>query len=220
MIEDIAKIADILPNLMMEMLAALVCGGLIGLERGVRNKVAGLRENILICLGVVLFVNLNDLVGGKDEYTLIIASIVILGVGMISAGIVLKGSGKAGLASAAKLWVVAAIGLIIGLNQWLLGMLVTGLSLLILTLLHSLEKNLVGEPPGMLLKLNVRGDSKELRENIKGILEKYRVNVTGFHVEPAPFGVKLTVQGSSEPEDIRPLIGQIWTLADVTEVEH
>ncbi len=220
MIENIAKIADLLPSLLIGMLAAVVCGGLIGLERGVRDKVAGMRENILVCLGVVLFMKMNNLAGGDEKDAFIMMAVIILGVGMISAGIVFRGNEQTDLTNAAKIWLVAAIGLIIGLDQWLLGMLVTGLALLILTLFHSLGKNLSPESPGMLLKLNVREDSKELRENIKTILDKYHVNIISFRSEPGPFGVRLTVQGSDEPEDVRPLIGQIWTISGVTEVEH
>lgn len=218
--EDLTKLGEILPGFLTELLIAFICGGLIGLERGVRNKVAGLRENILICLGAVLFMNIPNLVSDTEPDPVRIAPFVIIGISIIGAGVVIHGRGRTGLASAVKIWVVAAIGLIIGANQWLLAMLVTGITLLILTLLHSLEKNLVDEARGMMLKLTVREDTTELRAQLEKILEKYHVQVRSFRAESGPFGVRLTLQGSNEPEDMGTMISEIWTIQGITEVEH
>ncbi len=217
---ELVKVGPILPGLLIEMVVAIVCGGLIGLERGTSERVTGLRENILICLGTVLFVDIADMVEGGSGGFIALARFAALGVGVISAGVVIQAQGKAGLAGAAKLWVVAMIGLIIGSGQWLLGMLVTGLILLVLTLLHGIERGLAGRVRGMMLKLTVREDSEPLRRKLRELLEKHGVQVVSFRAEPGPLGMKITLQCSPQPEDVRPLIGSIWTLPGVIEVEH
>lgn len=224
--DNLTLLGEILPELMLEVVAAIICGGLIGLERGLRHKSAGLRDNILICLGAVLFVNVSDLItlqstGGMSLDPGRIAAQVVTGVGFIGAGVIFQSRGAVtGLTTAATIWVVAAIGLIIGVGQYLLGMLLTALTLLVLTVLNGLEKSLAHRPHPLMLRLVVREDQPELRRKLREVIERHKVLSVGFRAEPTVTGVKLTVQGTGEPDDIRLLVGDLWTLPGVMEVEH
>jgi len=226
MFEELTKFGMIVPGFLVELLVAIICGGLIGLERGVHHKAISLRDNILICIGSVMYMNISELIilGSGEEVVSDpgrIAAQIIIGIGLIGAGVIIREREEgAGLTTAATIWVVGAIGLIIGANQWLLGLLITGLILLIMMVLNSIERNLVKQPRPMLLKMIVRHDGSELRQKVSEILEKEGVQIISFHAENAPVGVKLTIQGSNEPRDIRPLIGKLWTIKDVTDVEH
>ena len=99
---------------------AVLAGGAIGLERQVAGKPAGLRTNILICVGSALLMDLSVHVGSVWGGTLVgdpgrMAAQVITGVGFLCAGTIMQSGGNiSGLTSAATIWVVAAIGLAAG----------------------------------------------------------------------------------------------------------
>lgn len=102
-------------DLLWALVVAVLLGGAIGLERELRGKAAGLRTNILICLGATLFTHLSlhiDAVRGDPAR---IAAQVVVGVGFLGAGTILHGRGSVtGLTSAATIWLVAAIGMAVG----------------------------------------------------------------------------------------------------------
>lgn len=102
-------------DLLFALVVAVLLGGAIGLERELRGKAAGLRTNILICLGATLFTHLSlhiDAVRGDPAR---IAAQVVVGVGFLGAGTILHGRGSVtGLTSAATIWLVAAIGMAVG----------------------------------------------------------------------------------------------------------
>src|SRR5690242_8660028 len=102
-------------QLLLQLGLATVCGGWIGLERELSGKPAGLRTNILICVGATLFTSLSVALSlGRGDPARIAAQI-LPGVGFIGAGTILHTRGSvSGLTSAATIWVVAAIGMALG----------------------------------------------------------------------------------------------------------
>jgi putative Mg2+ transporter-C (MgtC) family protein len=101
-------------DLMLQLGLAVVLGGAIGLERELGGKPAGLRTNILICMGSVLYTKLSISLGVAGDHSRVAAQIVT-GVGFIGAGTILHARGAVvGLTSAATIWVVAAIGVALG----------------------------------------------------------------------------------------------------------
>lgn len=99
---------------------AILAGGLIGLEREFRDKAAGFRTNIFICLGATLFTILSIRLGEFNDPARIAANIVV-GIGFIGAGVILRGDQRIiGLTTAATIWVVAALGMAIGAGEYLL----------------------------------------------------------------------------------------------------
>jgi putative Mg2+ transporter-C (MgtC) family protein len=224
--EDITNLGELLPRFLIEIVVAIICGGLIGLERGLRHKAAGLRDYILICLGAVLFMKISELVAlriglGQTGDPGRIAAQVVTGIGFIGAGAIIhRQNDVAGITTAASIWVVAAIGLTIGAGYPLLAMLVTGAVLLTLTLLSGVEKHLKSTPRSLLLRITVREDTTELREKLKTVLESGGVKLEGFRSEPGPTGTKLTIKAPEEPREIRELLANLWTLQGVSEIEH
>ncbi len=103
-------------DLAAKLVIAVLVGGGIGLERELKGKPAGLRTNILICVGSALLMDLSmgiaEAHGGDPGR---IAAQVVTGIGFLGAGTILHTRGHiTGLTSAATIWVVAAIGLTIG----------------------------------------------------------------------------------------------------------
>ena len=98
----------------IKIVLAVVFGGLIGLEREFRDKAAGFRTLIFICLGAAVFTILSSRLAVDKDPTRISASIVT-GVGFIGAGVILRDRGRIiGLTTAAMVWLTAALGMGIG----------------------------------------------------------------------------------------------------------
>jgi putative Mg2+ transporter-C (MgtC) family protein len=120
-------------ELLLELALAVVLGGLIGFEREWKNKPAGLRTNILICMSAVLFTEISYRVGlaGGDPGR--IASQILAGVGFLGAGTILHHKGSvSGLTSAATIWMVTAIGVTLGWGAYVDAIAATALVLVVL----------------------------------------------------------------------------------------
>lgn len=124
------------------LLVAALCGALIGAEREHAHKPAGLRTNMVICVGSCLF-TLSSLLAwkmapGGDPGR--IAAQVVSGVGFLGAGVILKtGFHIVGITTASTIWLVAAIGMVIGFGFPLLGSIVAVATALVLLLVGRLE---------------------------------------------------------------------------------
>ena len=95
---------------------AVLAGGLIGVERQVRGKPVGVRTSILICLGTAIFVGLGVGMGGDQADPTRVLGQVVTGVGFLGAGVILaRGGVVTGVTTAAVIWMLAAIGSLIGL---------------------------------------------------------------------------------------------------------
>ena len=131
--------SDIVPVLL-----AVGCGTVIGLERQLKHKAAGLRTNILICLGAAVFTIISErMAGGQDSITRIAAQIVT-GVGFLGAGAVIQDRGGIhGLTTAATIWLMASIGMACGAKFYGLAILSTILALVVLVGLGHVDKYLL-----------------------------------------------------------------------------
>lgn len=139
---DLAPLAHSLRlDVLVQLLLAVLLGGAIGLERELQGKPAGLRTNILICLGAALFTLLSyHLAGGVPDVSRI-ASQIVTGVGFLGAGSILHARGSiVGLTSAATIWLVAAIGVAVGSHAYVEAVGATLLTLLILAGLVPIER--------------------------------------------------------------------------------
>src|SRR3984893_5688301 len=125
--------------------AALLAGALVGLERSFRGRAAGLRTYALVCLGSALLVAAAEKLGpagGLGDSTRVIQGIVT-GIGFLGAGVIVKeGFSVRGLTPAASIWVISAVGVVIGAGYYLLGALATALTLALLSVLRSIEDRL------------------------------------------------------------------------------
>lgn len=140
-------------TILIRVAAALLLGFAIGLEREMTNKYAGLRTNILVCIGACMFTIisiygfpevtvLGDELGTRD--TARVAAQVVTGIGFIGGGTVLRhGATVFGLTTAATLWVSAAIGMACGAGMFHVAIISTILSILVLVSVRFFEKNIL-----------------------------------------------------------------------------
>jgi putative Mg2+ transporter-C (MgtC) family protein len=125
-----------------KLLAAVIAGAVIGLERETHDKPAGFRTNILICLGAALFtvMSLRMPEGFNSTERTRIAAQIVTGVGFLGAGAIIQFRGNViGLTTAATIWLVASVGMAFGAGHFLLGSVVTILATAVLFGLESFE---------------------------------------------------------------------------------
>ena len=137
------ELYQLIPYLLPKILTATLCGGIIGIEREIKQKAAGIRTNILICVGVTLLTSIGFLI--SEGNTVIdptrIISQIITGIGFLGAGVIMKSDDKiVGVTTAAFIWVISAIGVLIGVGSILTPIVLT-LGLVVISIgLEKVEK--------------------------------------------------------------------------------
>jgi putative Mg2+ transporter-C (MgtC) family protein len=162
---------------------AILLGAAIGLERELAAQLAGLRTHMLVALGSVVVTVAGSLVVTSNPAVL--ATPVITGVGFLGGGAILReGTGVRGLTTAASLWVTAAVGVAVGLKQWLPASAATALAIGILILVRRLEHHTLPNrrPLEIVLTLSCEAKLHDVEERAKEVLHKgrvIRINYTG-----------------------------------------
>jgi len=134
---DWSSILAIAPYNWTDIGIALLCGTIIGLERQLRGKPAGIRTSILIVTGTYLFIATSMSINSEMIDPSRIIGQVITGVGFLGAGVMLSRDGVVvGVTSAATIWVLAAIGVSIGVGH---GLVAVKLSVLVVIILMGID---------------------------------------------------------------------------------
>ena len=124
------------------MALAVVFGAMVGFERELHGKAAGLRTNMLICLGAAVFTIIAREISspGSEEVLSRMTAGIVTGVGFLGAGAIIRDrAGVAGLTTAAGIWVVAAIGIACGSGMYMTAFMAVLFTLIVLWVLHPLE---------------------------------------------------------------------------------
>jgi len=130
---------------MLQILIASLLGGLIGLEREWRGRDAGIRTNMLIAMGACIFTIISikgfPLAGSSAQDTARVAAQVVAGVGFLGAGAFIHTRNQTkGMTTAATIWIVAAIGMAVGVQAYGLAVFASVLTFVILRFLHPISK--------------------------------------------------------------------------------
>lgn len=194
-------------NIVIRIFMAVLIGGFIGYEREMKNRPAGFVTHTLVCVGAcvvsliqvqmvsdtILIINENPVMASalKADIGRIVAQ-VITGVGFLGAGTIVfdKGSVK-GLTTATTLWVVACIGLAIGLGYYKIAM-VSGVSIIfIIIVLKRIEVYLKNKRLLRVLEIGYKSDAIDFIENIVKFLKKQKVQVRDLKfLESEDIGIK------------------------------
>lgn len=155
---------------------AIVCGAVIGVERGKRQKPAGLRTMMLICLGASIFTQAGLLIAGGRADPGRVAAQVVTGVGFLGAGAIIHGRGAVtGFTTAAAIWVVAAIGVILGGGYAIAGVLFTVLVWGTLAAERAIESLLCGPCQWSMARIEFDPSNGCARWLIQEILDDHQV---------------------------------------------
>lgn len=118
---------------LIKIVVSLILGAIIGLEREIRKSPAGLRTVAFVCMGATLFTIASVEFGTAGGDISRIAGQIVVGIGFIGAGVIWQTKNKVhGLTSAASLWVTAAIGIMVGIGEYMVAAITTALVLLLL----------------------------------------------------------------------------------------
>ncbi len=118
-------------NDLYKALIALAAGIVLGLEREMKDKAAGLKTITLITLGSALFAIISYNVGQPNSEATRIASYIVSGIGFLGAGVIFKdGVNVSGLTTASVIWMASAVGMAIGFGEVYLALIFLGVSLL------------------------------------------------------------------------------------------
>ncbi|MDX1567318.1 MAG: MgtC/SapB family protein [Longimicrobiales bacterium] len=153
-------------DLLGRLLLATLLGGAIGFEREHSGKPAGLRTNILICLGATLITDLSVAFPGfvPNEFVRAdparLAAQIVSGIGFLGAGTIIQARGSVtGLTTAATLWVVAAIGIGVGTGSYVEAAGATLLVLVVLVILGRLELRVLEHRSRRSFRLILEGET-------------------------------------------------------------
>lgn len=173
-------------SIILRLFAAFVCGGIIGLERGMKNRPAGLRTYMLVCVGSCLIMLTNQYIYQVTQSgdPMRLGAQVVSGIGFLGAGtiIVTKHNQIKGLTTAAGLWACAGVGLALGIGFYEAAILAGGLIYVILTIMQFWDNRMRKNTKFLELYLEI---SKSM--NIGTILHTFKelnISVESLRFEP------------------------------------
>lgn len=169
-------------NMLLDILLAMVLGFIIGFERELTNKWAGLRTHMLVCMGSCIFTLLSIhafpiFAHSPQADPARIAAQVLTGIGFIGGGTVLKhGSSIYGLTTAAALWITASIGMACGCGFNKLAIISTIIVVSVLVLIRLFEKEFIHKGTKIIRKLSVSFfcPKEIMEETYKKVLSKFQ----------------------------------------------
>lgn len=158
-------------------------GGLIGLERALRHKAAGLRTNMFICVGSCMFTVLSDEIAtryGGDHAR--VAAQLIPGIGFIGAGAIIRERGSVvGLTTAATIFVIASVGMCVGTGMYFTAMFASVLIILGLSVLGWAEQKFIPHSRLLTFRLTT-ANIEDTMKLASEVLAEIRVVMQNFQV--------------------------------------
>ena len=135
-------------TIVIRLALALACGTLIGVERELRQKHAGLKTMALVALGAAAFAMMSDTFGPTNHNPAQMAAAVVGGIGFIGAGVIMRrGFTVQGVTTAATLWAASSVGVAAGLGQYPLALILTGGIVVVQFMVRKLETAMLHHHP-------------------------------------------------------------------------
>lgn len=217
-------IISILPLFLIRGGFAVLCGAIIGIERERKGKPAGFRTNTLICFGSSLYMLVTEFILMKAGVQTIdptrIAAQVVTGIGFLGAGTIIQSRGTiSGLTSAATIWVVAGIGLVIGAGFPWVGLLCTLLVLMTLVVLGKIEPKLLGKCHFITCDILFVDDGGRTRSEIAVIFSEYDLDLTRFEIKKADHNTsRLKISYCDKHPSHHRFLSELWRTQGIIEI--
>jgi len=167
-------------DIILRILMAAACGGLIGIERERGDRPAGFRTYILVTLGACLF-TIMSLIAFPESDTARVAAQIVVGIGFLGAGVIVVygGTHVVGITTAATLWASAAVGMAAGAGYYLASLYTTLIILAVLIALPWVEQHVILRFQRRNLYFTVRGRPRDgLLEDINDVFAEYETVAT------------------------------------------
>ena len=174
----------VLPSYLVGALAvgvAALCGAAIGWDRERLKKPAGLTTMALICVGAAVYTQASLMMGADADDPARIAAQIVTGIGFLGAGAILRDRGAVtGLTTAATIWAVAAVGIVVGTGYVAGGIGLTALILGILTGVKGIEARVLGPCSMGAIDIDFEPDAGRTALALRRILDDYRIADTAY----------------------------------------
>ncbi len=171
-----------------KLLLSMILGAVVGFERRRKGQTAGVRTFSLIAMGATLAMLLSiyvpqEYMGLKNGDPGRIAAQVITGIGFLGAGAIIQMKGSVrGLTTAAGIWMVAIIGMAVGLGMYWLSVVASGLILFILVLLEKIENRISRGAESRIIRIR----TSEILDSIadyRAVLRSHRINLSNYYID-------------------------------------
>ncbi|MBN3038043.1 MAG: MgtC/SapB family protein [Candidatus Omnitrophica bacterium] len=186
-------------DLIVRLTLSFIIGGLIGFERELHGRVAGLRTHMLVCLGstLLMLTSIYMLTAyGADcniDPTRLAAG-VMTGIGFLGAGTIMRFRASVrGLTTAASLWAVTGIGLAIGSGFTSGAYIAAALMLVVLLVLTKVEKSIVRKDQYRVLSLETKGHAEQLKE-VRRVLAEHNCEIKDLEIKKKPQSHNMIVE--------------------------
>ncbi|MGZ3651932.1 MAG: MgtC/SapB family protein [Bdellovibrionota bacterium] len=203
---------------------SILCGGAIGLERELKHKPAGLRTNILICLGSALFTLLSVMMAssapGEPGDPTRVAAQIVSGIGFLGGGMILQSGGSvSGLTSAATVWVVAAIGMCIGLGYPITAAIFTVTVFVTLYFLSKVDRKIFGKMHCYETWIHLKSMDSNARAEIMETFQQGDLELTRLSVDERDDRYQILARYfSSEVRHLR-IQAALWSVPAVDRID-
>lgn len=219
--------AQLLHFFLPRLFFAILCGGLIGLERELKNKPAGIKTNILICVGSALFTSVSVLISashadkGYFGDPARIAAQIVSGIGFLGGGSIIQSRGTVlGLTTAATIWIVAAIGLCIGIGHADIAVISSITVVLILVATNLFEDRILGRSLTFACEILVDDPEGKVRNQINQALARNDLVLDDFDISSKGQYSVLNVKYSGHRVDHKKFVLDLWSTQGIREVKQ
>lgn len=217
--------------LVPKVIYAILCGGVIGLERELKHKAAGIKTNILICVGSMLFTVVSVLIARKTSVgdpnpvyygdPARVAAQIVSGIGFLGGGAIIQARGTVlGLTTAATIWVVAAIGMTVGLGFHGLALGASVLTVSILVGASFFEDRVLGRNLVFQTELTVFDPDGTVRQEIKKLLSYNDLSLEGFDVNSRGKEDILLIRYLGHRKDQKKFVLSLWATQGVKQIKQ
>jgi putative Mg2+ transporter-C (MgtC) family protein len=167
-------------------LMAVLCGGVVGIERQRREKPAGMRTIVLVCLGSATFTMASYIFNTASNDSGRVVAQIVTGIGFLGAGVIMRGRGiVSGATTAATIWMTAAIGVVIGSGYALAGLGLGILVRLVLIGVFSIETRSLKKIPPLAVIVEFDPDAGKTRIRLGRIMVDFQMSQSTIEWLPA-----------------------------------
>lgn len=220
-------ILELLEYVVPKILLAMICGGIIGLERELKNKPAGIKTNILICVGSTLYTALSILISTRlsDQNHFgdpaRVSAQIVSGIGFLGGGAIIQSRGTVlGLTTAATIWVVAAIGICIGTGYADIGLICSVAVVGILVTTNWFEDRILGRELSFACEIVIEDQNGNVRQIINQSLQQNNLTLNDFDITDRDGYSSLSFKYSGHRRDHKKFILDLWGIPGIREVRQ
>lgn len=208
-------------------LVAILCGTIVGLERELKSKPAGLKTNIMICLGAALFTSASLLIpsestpsGSTHADSSRIAAQIVSGIGFLGGGVILKSQGSViGLTTAATIWAVAGLGICAGIGEYFIALFGAGSMVISLRIVSEIEHRVLGRSSHFQCLVRSATFSEEFRDAFYKLLLNNNLKLEDFHVQTSGNDCEWVLRYRGHKDQNKRFLMDLWNLQGTREVK-